>query len=303
MEIEKSYYDPSSEFDFVVNADLVKANGQVIVKEDDLDYDNMWVQGVASDTNGDLEGETLNPNKFILDYFMKVGKITYEHQHKEKPLSAIGEPREAKINSKNQFFVKGILYSKNDLAKDVYKQTYILQSDPNSTRRMQWSVEGKRMWKDGKVIGAIITHVTLTQNPINYKGTYAEVVKKALQNDIIIKNEQSNNKISPERESELMVWLFDKDKLIYNDIHKAEKFIEILDYCYKNYPIEAGTYFETNTINKLDTIIDNDNDIKKSINKCDIIFYLLNKAPDAKKMFETNFKKSLNNIYQRIDFQ
>jgi len=302
MNTTAQFINPESEFNFNVNADIIKSDGNKIEKEADLDYNNMWIQGVASDNTNDAEGESLSPKTFQLDYFMKVGKITYEHGHKETPTKAIGEPRKAIITPQNQFFVKAILYSSSDLAKDVYKQTWILQNDPNSTRRMQWSIEGKRIWENNKVVGAIITHVTLTQNPINYKNTYAEVVKKAF-NINSDKPEQLNTDDEIQKsikESELMLLLHSIDSNIYSQIQKAEKYCEILMYCEK-YP-NYKQYFTNNTIDKLNQLVQL-NDIKKSYQYIDIIFGLINKYPSASDYFNKDIVKKTNEIITRAENQ
>jgi hypothetical protein len=269
---------PESEFQFSLEAYLTKATGEKIEKKDDLDFNNMWVQGIASDNETDLEGEQLSPRTFYTDYFMKVGKITFEHKSADLPLTAIGEPRETKITPNNEFFVKGILYGTNPLAKQVYEQTYILQSDPNSTRRMQWSVEGKRIMKENKPVGLLVTHVTLTQNPINYKNTYAEVVKKAFS-----ENFEPNISIDldPLREAELMLFLHKKDPLIFHNLQKALKYCYVLDYWSKKE--ESLNFFNTNTFNKLDQLINLD--VKKSLEYCDLIYNIVDAYPAANDYF------------------
>lgn len=166
----------ANKFRFDFDFDLIKATGVKIIEKKDLDYENMFMQGIASTVDKDMEGETLDPRTFDLKYFMDNGKINYNHG-----IDVIGEPVEAKILENGDFFLKARLYTTSETAKKVYENAYIMQADPNSTRRMSWSVEGQATERDKnnpkKVTKAVITEVAATKTPINYKRTYAEVVK------------------------------------------------------------------------------------------------------------------------------
>lgn len=172
----------NNDFKFFINADVIKGDGTPIGKEDELDYDNMFVAGIASTMDKDMQGEILNPKNFELDYFLEAGKINYNHT-----IDILGEPIDAKITSKGELYVKGRLYNSSKLAKDIYKNTFIMQSDPNSTRRMSWSIEGQATERDeknpNKILKVRISGIALTYTPINFKNTYAEVVKAFTGND------------------------------------------------------------------------------------------------------------------------
>lgn len=165
----------NNDFQFSFQANIVKSDKSKILELKDLDYDNMFIEGIASTDDKDLEGETLKPKDFDLSYFMQVGKINDNHTQ------IIGEPREAKIDKDGNLFVLAYLYNTSHRAKEIYKDTFVMQADPNSTRCMSWSIEGQATERDEKnpkiVRKARITQIALTPTPINYKRTWAMVVK------------------------------------------------------------------------------------------------------------------------------
>lgn len=171
-------------FTFNLNVDIVKSTGATITKADELDYDNMFIEGIASDTSPDVEGEIMNPENFDLSYLLGgAGKINADHDKN----AIIGQIIDAKIIKGNKLWIKGRLLSSSELAKKIYKNAWEMQSDPASTIRASWSIEGKAIERDdknpNKVTKALITMVALTNTPINFKNTYAEVVKKSLNAD------------------------------------------------------------------------------------------------------------------------
>lgn len=165
-------------FNFFVPATLSKgkdANGN----------DEMWVQGIASTPDKDLEGETLNPSGYDTSYFLKSGWLKWEHG--KNPNQYIGEPTEASITSQNEFFIKGKLYPESKTAQEVYELAEVLEKS-NSNRKLGWSIEGKAIERDSKdnkkVKKAMITNVVLTTNPIG-KNTFAEIVKGSYEESYI----------------------------------------------------------------------------------------------------------------------
>ena len=232
-------------FSFNLNADIVKSTGAAITKVDDLDYDNMFIEGIASDATPDVEGEVMSPENFDLSYLLGgAGKINSDH---DKNL-VIGQIVDAKIIKGNKLWIKGRLLSSSDLAKKIYKNAFEMQSDPASTIRASWSIEGKATERDpknpNKVTKALITMVALTNTPINFKNTYAEIVKKSLNADSKIfennltdiqksimsnsnlddnfKMELINLGISPENYIEKFISLADKnDNLTIKDFNRS----------------------------------------------------------------------------------
>ena len=141
-------------------------------------YKNMIVQGVASTNDIDLDQQILEPSGFVLDSFLSTGLINYEHQAKNTPKAYIGEPLEATVKD-NKFFVKGRLWEKSPLARDLYDTVEVMKSS-NSKRKLAWSIEGVPLMKDphnpNRITKAMISHVALTFAPKN-GNTYADIVK------------------------------------------------------------------------------------------------------------------------------
>jgi hypothetical protein len=141
-------------------------------------YKNMIVQGCASDESLDLDQQSMEPNGFDLSIFKAAGMLNYEHQAKKSPKNFIGEPIEAEIRN-NKFFIKGKLWEKSPLARDLYDTVEIMKSS-GSKRKLAWSIEGTPLAKDprnpNRITKALITHVALTFMPKN-ANTWAEIVK------------------------------------------------------------------------------------------------------------------------------
>lgn len=169
-------------FNFFVPATLSKGR-------DAKGKEEMWVQGVASTTDLDLEGETLDPSGYDTSYFLKSGWLKWEHG--KDPNQYIGEPTEASVTAKNEFFIKGRLYSESKTAREVYELAEVLEKS-NSGRQLGWSIEGKATKRNvqnpKKVEKAMITNVVLTTNPIG-KNTWAEIAKGSYMGEAYIQPE------------------------------------------------------------------------------------------------------------------
>lgn len=150
-------------------------------------YDNMILEGVASDSSKDADEEELLPEGFVLDRFLKEGLINYEHLSKSGGAKfIIGEPIDAKVKN-GKFFIKGKLWKGKPIAEDLWDTLLIMKAN-NSTRKIGWSIEGKALERDvmnpKKVNKALLTHVALTFMPKNYN-TYADIVKGGQSEDFI----------------------------------------------------------------------------------------------------------------------
>jgi hypothetical protein len=143
-------------------------------------YDNMIIAGRATTNLKDRQGEELQPNGFVIDDFLKSGLINLEHFYvrKSDPASIIGEPIDAYIKD-NEFYVKGKLYKGHKKAEDLW-DTLLLMKANGSTRKIGWSIEGKRLAVDPKnkkrITKAKINHIALTFSPVGYN-TYADISK------------------------------------------------------------------------------------------------------------------------------
>lgn len=171
--------------------------------------DVMKVKGVASTGERDTDEEFLDPEGFDLSYFKKSGFINWNHRAKDNAAAIIGEPTKANVVN-GQFELEGRLYPNSSLAKEVYSLANILASDPNSTRKLGWSIEGKVLERDlldpRKVKRAMITGVAITPTPKN-PSTFLDIVKGHLSNDEFVYEESPNETEVPDgnvfREDEL----------------------------------------------------------------------------------------------------
>ena len=169
-------------FNFWLPIDLVeKAKGN-LNKDDDSRYDNMIFEGLASDDSVDWEGEEMEPNGFILDYFLENGLINLDHlpSRAEKNKSAywIGEPLDGWVKD-NKFYVKGRLWKKSPEARAFWDKC-IQMEESGSTRKPGMSIEGKVLERDKnnrrRVKKALITNLALTFEPVN-SNSFFDIVK------------------------------------------------------------------------------------------------------------------------------
>jgi len=171
-------------FNFFIDIDLEKA--EEVEKGTEAWYDHMIIKGVASTEDEDTDGETLNPNGFIIDRFLKQGLLNYEHQAKSSPKYIIGEPLDASIKN-NQFLIKGKLWPKSEVARDLWDTLHIMK-ESGSNRKVGWSIEGKTLKRDPfnqkKIEKALITHCAITFSPKN-ANTWADIVKGNQEQDYI----------------------------------------------------------------------------------------------------------------------
>jgi hypothetical protein len=160
---------------------------------DDRRYQNMIFEGLASDNSEDFEGDSMEPNGFVLDVFKKRGLINLDHLPTRSPINKsrffIGVPLEAKVE-KNKFYLKCKLWSKSSEARAFYDTALEMeQSEPKRTPG--FSIEGKALERDKDnpkhITKTLITNVALTMNPVN-GNTYADIVKGIQKQDFYIPN-------------------------------------------------------------------------------------------------------------------
>lgn len=189
----------SNEFNFFVGLDIddeiFKASSEA--KGEDR-YKNMIVQGLASDASEDAEGEFMEPAGFEIDEFLKSGLLNLEHYTSRKgdPQFWIGEPIDGKV-VKNEFFVKGKLWSHHPLARNFW-DTLLIMKASGSTRKAGFSIEGKALARDPlnkkRVTKARIAHMACTLSPVN-KNSFMDIVKGNQKEDFVeAEIEQANSK-------------------------------------------------------------------------------------------------------------
>lgn len=166
-----------SDFNFFVPIDdenIVKAKP----KDGDGKYDDLIIQGVASDNSEDTDNEMIEPGGIILDRFLTMGFLNYDHMAKSDPSYLIGEPISAKVVN-GKLIVKGKLYGHNPLARSVYNTIKMLKKS-GSTRKLGWSIEGKSLERSPmnpkRITKALLTGIAITPNPKN-ANSYADIVK------------------------------------------------------------------------------------------------------------------------------
>lgn len=138
-----------------------------------------YVYGVASTEDLDIDEEVVSASglKKSLEYFLRHGRLDWDHKSKQEPKYIIGEPVDAKFDERNRMHIKGKLYKGMEIAEQAWQQ---LKSGNN---RLGWSVGGKVLKKGMTfhksvnkfvpcVTDVLVNHIALTPHPVNTK-TYA----------------------------------------------------------------------------------------------------------------------------------
>lgn len=159
---------------------------KAVSKPIDARYDNMVLEGMASDGSVDLDSEVLEPSGYQVDHFLKNGYVNFEHLAKKSPKFIIGEPIEAKVTN-NQFIIKAKLYKDSAIARDTWDKIIEIKKS-GSTRRAGWSIEGKALERDPMnklhITKALITNVAVTFSPTN-SNSWADISKGVQTNDFV----------------------------------------------------------------------------------------------------------------------
>jgi len=134
-------------------------------------YNNMIINGLASDNSEDLQGETLEPKGFEINEFLTGGLINLEHYTTRKGDSQywIGEPIDAHVKG-DEFFIKSKLWKARDLARNFW-DTLIVMKESGSKRKAGYSIEGQKKGTDPnnkkRITKAKIKHCAVTFSPVN----------------------------------------------------------------------------------------------------------------------------------------
>ena len=190
-----------NDFNFFLTLDLCKSSEGFAPRGDDRRYENMVFEGIASDRSEDYEGESMEPNGFELDYFLKHGLFNLDHlTARSKELKSrfwIGEPLEGKIVN-NKFWVKGKLWKDSPEARAFWDKC-IEMKESGSSRKPGMSIEGKVLERDPKnpkhITRAIINNIALTFTPVNFN-TYLDFAKGIQKEDFIPTGAQVKNHLS-----------------------------------------------------------------------------------------------------------
>ena len=171
---------------FVPFSDLSFTKGGAV---DDDDADKIWIEGVCSSSEEDLDGEILEPSGFDFKPLITKGFFNWDHQSKKTSAALVGEPTEAKVvDGGANFFIRGFLYGKLEEAQNIATLARVLEKS-SKTRKLGFSIEGSVLEKDPlnpkRIKRARLTGCAITPLPKNpntllklMKGEYAEAFQK-----------------------------------------------------------------------------------------------------------------------------
>ncbi len=132
-----------------------------------------WIQGIASTSAKDLQGEIVDQNGIDFSYFLKHGY--YNNDHKPGFENKVGQPTECRV-TKQGLFVKGYLFEGNKVADDIWNMMTSLDSS-GANRRVGFSIQGKVKRRAGTTIKeSWIQDIAITPAPVNHT-TWCEVAK------------------------------------------------------------------------------------------------------------------------------
>ena len=173
----------NKDFNFFIPAEIFEKSS---VNKDGTVNTDMYISGVASTNDKDLEEETLEPSGYVLEHFLRNGTLNYEHLAKRSPNFIIGEPTEAYVKD-NKMYMKAKLWGNSDVARDTYKKMKELE-ESGSTRRAGFSIEGKALARDPmnpkRITKALITACAVTFSPVN-TNTLASITKGLQKEDYV----------------------------------------------------------------------------------------------------------------------
>jgi hypothetical protein len=126
----------------------------------------VWVEGIASTDDKDLQGEKINKDAFILDYFLTKGY--FNSNHLKETSAKVGVPTEAKVTNKG-LYVKGYMLDTEEGRKIIELASALKKA--GSDRRIGFSVEGKVIERDRKnpdiITKCWLKDCAITAEPIN----------------------------------------------------------------------------------------------------------------------------------------
>jgi hypothetical protein len=180
----------SNNFNFWLPMDLEKSRAAEYPRGDERRYEDMVFEGIASDDSKDYQGDSMEPNGFQIDYFLRHGLFNLDHlTTRAKELKSrfwIGEPIDGKIIN-NKFWVKGRLWSESPEARAFWDKA-IEMRESGSSRKPGMSIEGRALERDPKnekhITKAVINNIALTFTPVNFN-SYIDFVKGIQSQDFI----------------------------------------------------------------------------------------------------------------------
>jgi hypothetical protein len=158
-ELDNPFYSPFS--------------GQVLIKAEE--QGGKWVVYLEASNEGlDQEQEVILQKALenAKDYYLGHGVLSWDHKHKQTglPKFIIGEPDDVQFNDDGKTLVKGWLYQKNDVSKDVWNNiqsgAQILGASVGGGILKKSNPTNAPMVK-GVIQGVLWDEVALTHKPVN----------------------------------------------------------------------------------------------------------------------------------------
>jgi hypothetical protein len=132
-----------------------------------------WIQGIASTSHRDLQGEVVDQKGIDFSYFLTDGYINDDH--KDGPEHKVGEATECKMTPKG-LFIKGFLYKGKERAEYWWEHINTLAAN-ESKRKVGFSIQGKILRRQGRtILKCWLQDVAITASPVN-TNTWAEICK------------------------------------------------------------------------------------------------------------------------------
>jgi phage head maturation protease len=158
-------------FDVFLPIDKVEKSGE----GDEATY---TISGMASTSDKDLQGETIDPQGINADYLLSDGWVDFEHDRDQ----VIGVPTENTYVDSKGLFLEAKLFKNMPQVQDIIKLYHNIK-DNHIDRQLGFSIEGnvlERDASDDSIIRQVqITGVAVTKNPANTHATW-ELVSKSI---------------------------------------------------------------------------------------------------------------------------
>ena len=160
-------------FEFFVPAQIVDVEKSTKPGKKAEKGKKRWIQGIASTSSRDLQGEIVDQQGIDFTYFLESG--WFNNDHKPGFANKVGQPTEARI-TKNGLWVKGFLLENHKVADEIWELMHSLEAT-QSDRRLGFSIQGKVKERQGnKIKKCWIMDIAITPAPVNTT-TWAEIAK------------------------------------------------------------------------------------------------------------------------------
>jgi hypothetical protein len=159
----------TDDFEFFVPMEPISKAESIGNKKDD----RRLIQGIASTSDIDLQGESVVQSGMDTSYFLKYGYINDDH--KPGPEHKVGEPVECRA-TKAGLWIQAFLYKGQDRA-DYWWQFMNSLDESGAKRKVGFSIQGKIIRRSGNsILKCWLQDIAITASPVN-TNTWAEIVK------------------------------------------------------------------------------------------------------------------------------